>query len=86
MLQQNVLFSYLYTFTYSSFIFRISHKLSCYIRMSFGFSIGDFVAVLQLANDTRKQFVYSFMLQANIRQSPTSQVFFLNICLSAYSF
>jgi len=27
------------------------------ITMSFGFSVGDFVAVLQLANDVRKQFV-----------------------------
>jgi hypothetical protein len=27
------------------------------ITMSFGFSVGDFVAVLQLANDIRKQFV-----------------------------
>jgi hypothetical protein len=25
--------------------------------MSFGFGIGDFIAVLQLANNTRKQFV-----------------------------
>ena len=25
--------------------------------MSFGFSAGDFIAVLRLANDTRKQFV-----------------------------
>jgi hypothetical protein len=25
--------------------------------MSFGFSVGDLVAVLQLANNTRKQFV-----------------------------
>jgi hypothetical protein len=25
--------------------------------MSFGFSVGDFIAVLQLANDIRKQFV-----------------------------
>jgi hypothetical protein len=27
------------------------------ITMSFGFSVGDLIAVLQLANDTRKQFV-----------------------------
>jgi hypothetical protein len=27
------------------------------VTMSFGFSVGDFIAVLQLTNDMRKQFV-----------------------------
>jgi hypothetical protein len=27
------------------------------IAMNFGFSVGDFVPILQLANDIRKQFV-----------------------------
>jgi hypothetical protein len=27
------------------------------ITMSFGFSVGDLIAVLQLANDIRKQFI-----------------------------